>query len=348
MCIAVVKPAGQNVPSKKTFNNCFQNNSHGAGFMFAYDGKVHIEKGFMSFSAFRKGLKETFKKFHIKDGGKSLSMVFHFRITSQGAVCQELTHPYPLCEDYDEMKKTSSIADFGVAHNGIIDFASSYKITDHNDTMEFIKNVLSPTINGDKKFYKDKKKVDMLEYLLDGNRVVVLDGDGHATLFGHWEVKDGVYYSNTSYSYSRPVYKSTDLKPYSSYYGDLFNDDGYEYYENGIWKKKSSPTTVKELFPEYDDDYDKDDPYYHKASEIYKPLSDRQVSDLYTYGRLQCECGEDLTLQYDEQTDCYIAYCSDCGEIYYLDDDTASFAISQDIGYDDNQDYTELGYDYAK
>ena len=46
------------MPSKKIFSNCFSNNDDGAGFMFPLNGKVHIEKGFMSFTAFKKGLKE--------------------------------------------------------------------------------------------------------------------------------------------------------------------------------------------------------------------------------------------------------------------------------------------------
>ena len=340
MCIAVYKPMGQTIPSKKTFKNCFDNNSHGAGFMFALDGKVHIEKGFMTFDAFRQGLKKKLKDLHIKDNGKSMPMVFHFRITSQGGVEQALTHPYPLCDNYDQMKQLSVVSDFGVAHNGIIDFASNYGVKDHNDTMEFIKNVLYPMIKGNKNWYQDEDKIDILDYLLDGNRVAVMDGDGHVELFGNWTEDKGIFYSNCSYSYERKTYDYKSL-----------TDNGWYKVGNTWYKNNTTVTPVRkdEDYPFNEDDYDEDDKWYKKASQLYNPLSDKQVSDLYTYGRLQCsKCGEDMILEYDETTDCYIAMCPECGEIYYLDDETASFAISQDIGYDDDQYYENYDYGYSK
>ena len=62
MCIAVYKPIGQKMPSKKIFSNCFSSNDDGAGFMFPYNGKVHYEKGFMSYKSFKTGLKNAIKK----------------------------------------------------------------------------------------------------------------------------------------------------------------------------------------------------------------------------------------------------------------------------------------------
>jgi hypothetical protein len=48
MCIAVYKRVGVKMPSDKILETCFENNSDGAGYMFAHGGKVNIKKGFMT------------------------------------------------------------------------------------------------------------------------------------------------------------------------------------------------------------------------------------------------------------------------------------------------------------
>lgn len=313
MCIAVYKPMGVKVPSKKIFTNCFNNNDDGAGFMFAYKGKVHIEKGFMTIDAFRKGLKSAIKKYSASRDGKDLPMVFHFRITSQGGVCPELTHPYPVCDDYDNMKLAENVCDFGIAHNGIIDFASSYVIKDHNDTMEFNKNILNNVVGGDLDWWKDKGKIDMLAYLLKGNKIVVLGGDGHAQLIGNWEENGGLFYSNSSYTEKKSVLKSISW----------YDDYGWDYTPS-----KSSKKDDKE-----DDDDD-------KITELL-PFTKAQESDLQSLLYAYCDqCGGELIFEWDSYYKCVVAYCVDCGTIYYLNKEQSDMAISLGIVYDDD------GYNY--
>ena len=45
MCIAIYKPADK-ILSQETLNECYDSNPDGAGFMYAQDKKLHIEKGF--------------------------------------------------------------------------------------------------------------------------------------------------------------------------------------------------------------------------------------------------------------------------------------------------------------
>lgn len=214
MCIAIYKPKGFAMPSKKSLRNCFENNNDGAGFMYAFDDKVHILKGFETFSDFHKSLKSEMKKID-KTNGFNTDLVLHFRISTQGGVQQGLTHPYPICDDYDFMRSTECICDMGLAHNGIIDVSSNYYVKDHNDTMEFIKEILSPMINGRRNFYKSNALNSVVNYLLGkSNKIVILDGSGKATMYGDWIEDHGVYYSNESYKRNLYSWKKTDFSKF--------------------------------------------------------------------------------------------------------------------------------------
>ena len=48
MCIICAKKRGVDMPDSNTIRNMFRHNPHGSGFMYARDGIVHIEKGFMT------------------------------------------------------------------------------------------------------------------------------------------------------------------------------------------------------------------------------------------------------------------------------------------------------------
>lgn len=49
MCIIVVKKAGIAAPSEEMFENMWNHNPDGAGFMYTANGGVCIEKGFMEY-----------------------------------------------------------------------------------------------------------------------------------------------------------------------------------------------------------------------------------------------------------------------------------------------------------
>ena len=62
MCVIVNKNRGIELPRKELLENCFSNNSDGAGMMYNLNGKVYIEKGFMKFDEFYNRLMELDKK----------------------------------------------------------------------------------------------------------------------------------------------------------------------------------------------------------------------------------------------------------------------------------------------
>lgn len=230
---------GKNVPNNKTFETCFNGNKDGAGYMYSYKGKVHIEKGLMTFDDFKKSLSKTYSKIGGKKCAKKIAFVYHFRITTQGGVQPELTHPFSLSEDYADMRKLSNVCDFGVAHNGIITATSDYSAKDHNDTMTFIKEIAYPLLTKNKTI--DKNCIhNILEKFLHGNRVVILDGNGNAEMFGDWIEDNGVYYSNSGY-------KPYDFKRFD-YYSKWWENFGTAKRFNLSARQKSDIKLYRETF----------------------------------------------------------------------------------------------------
>lgn len=311
MCIAVYKPQGQKMPSKKIFSNCFSSNDDGAGFMFPYNGKVHYEKGFMSFTSFKKALKKAIKNYGLNT--KDIPMVFHFRITSQGGIRPELTHPFPLSRSYDEMRKLSGDVDVACVHNGIIDFASSYNHNiDYSDTMEFDREVLFPLINKNPKYYENKTLMGLLEYLLSGNRFAIMDGNGHVELIGSWNEDKGIYYSNNSYKAIKSSFKSVKTISTTS----LFDDD-------------------MSYMSKYGYGYDDTDPYddYYYCGYITKEQEKVFLED----GILMDEFGEEMTIQYVESEKCCIAFSVN-GLSYKLSDAAEDYAYEHGLVFYEDDD----------
>jgi len=65
MCIAILKPDGENI-KKDRLDNCFFNNDDGAGFMYAKDGILHFFKGFFKFKDFWNSYVKTLLKMEIQ------------------------------------------------------------------------------------------------------------------------------------------------------------------------------------------------------------------------------------------------------------------------------------------
>ena len=109
---------GEDSPAQHLPNqNNVQEQSHGAGYMFARDGRVQIHKGFMDVDSFLDAIRG--EHFTAKD-----SVVYHFRISTQAGVNPEMTHPFPLSNRLSYMKALDVECRCGVAHNGIIRLTS--------------------------------------------------------------------------------------------------------------------------------------------------------------------------------------------------------------------------------
>lgn len=208
MCIIVVKPENKEFPSYETIKQCWSRNKDGAGYMFPYDNKVIIRKGFMHFGDFVESLIDDINIF-----GNKIPYVMHFRITTQGGVQQALTHPFPLSRDMDDLKLLQCKSDIGIAHNGVISLTKDATVTDHSDTMEFITEYVSRIIKKSD-WYKDEDTKTLLKNLCK-SKLCILDGSGHIETIGDGFIEDdGLIYSNTSYKKETVSY----YEPVKSYY----------------------------------------------------------------------------------------------------------------------------------
>ena len=117
MCIIVVKKKDIKMPSMDTLQTCFYHNPDGAGFMYVDNEEVVIEKGFMTWEAYKNRLTELNKEYNNFEGK---CFVSHFRIGTQGKNDEHTCHPFPITSRHRLLRKTNLRTDVGMVHNGIL------------------------------------------------------------------------------------------------------------------------------------------------------------------------------------------------------------------------------------
>lgn len=244
MCIIAVKNKGVKLMSDDTIKTMFNNNSDGAGFMYAHNGRVIVNKGYMTVKALIKAIRKLEKTVDITD----TPMVLHFRITTHGASNRANTHPFVISDDFKQMGKTYATGSLAMAHNGVIhcDIIN----TKYSDTMHFIKTSVMDLQRLNSEFYKNESGKRLL-YELAQSKLAFMDATGFISMIGDFIAHDGIYYSNSSYKAYTPTTLSTNYnKSYMNEYdyynaGDYIdilelytlsahnNIDGYIQYDNG-------------------------------------------------------------------------------------------------------------------
>lgn len=236
MCIIAIKKAGIDMIPASIMETMYENNSDGAGYMYAFDGKVHIIKGFMKYDALINSLDKLNDKHNLKD----LSIVFHFRISTAGRVDGGNCHPFPVTDDFNQLRKTHVNTNLAMAHNGVIHAFSPYNMNDiYNDTQHFIASCVSYLYSLNADFLADERTAELFENIIDGSRLAFLDGEGKIRAFGDWIEIGGIMYSNTSYlprkTYDSciPIYESYNYSGYDAYYYDELEDEIIEELKRG-------------------------------------------------------------------------------------------------------------------
>ena len=190
MCIICVSPAGVQQPDRNTLKTMFIRNPHGAGYMFARNGRVYIHKGFMNLNDFMRSVKE--EHFKAPD-----SVVYHFRISTQAGINPEMTHPFPLSNRAAHMKLLDLSCQCGIAHNGIISLTSDPSNTEYSDTAVFITDYLSNIIRRPQDLM-NPCVLDLI-YHLARSKFAIMDGTGYVATVGEFINEHGNLYSNRSF-----------------------------------------------------------------------------------------------------------------------------------------------------
>jgi len=215
MCIIVVKKAGIPLPNKQTLKTCWNNNSDGAGYMLARRKSVTIRKGFMDFDSFYNSLRSV-------KNSEDLPIVLHFRITTHGGTFPQNTHPFPVTDSVEEIRKLKCRTTLGIAHNGIIKIGGNSKIS---DTMNFVIEELSLFNQICPNWYKDELSLKFIKQRID-SKLAILDRFGHIATVGQFYEEDGILYSNYSYM----EYSNYGSYWNSNYYQQPKKSDNSVYY----------------------------------------------------------------------------------------------------------------------
>ena len=294
MCVIIVKSKNQGLPEKSSLKNCFNRNPDGAGFMYTdNNGKVVIDKGYMTFDKFYKRFEKLCEKYNDFEGK---NLVMHMRISTAGGVKPQNTHPFPLTNKFYDMKKTYSKCNVGIVHNGIISATNPSKEQQDkgiNDTMLFIKSYVYP-------IYKNWNKCFESEEFLAGIRIItnskfaILDKNDNLHIVGNFTQFDGNYYSNDSYigvqSYNKYFNNFVSNKYLDKYYDDYYDGyyDGYydnyyteEYYDS---KKDNAEELEDEIKILEDTDYISVDGKHNKYVQVKELRTEEDSMFLYDEG----------------------------------------------------------------
>ena len=221
MCIIAIKPPHHKMIDESIIETMFQNNPDGSGYMYSYNNKVHIEKGFMTLKELLNSLDNLKKKVNIEE----IPLILHFRISTSGKVDGATCHPFPVTSDLNALRKTHVITNLGMAHNGIIcDFEEKKSI--YSDTQLFVNKCVSYLYDIHPKFLHDDRTKNLLEPIINGSRLAFLDRHGNIYRYGEWCEDDGIFYSNEGYIPWQSRYYHYD----SGYYDNYYYGDDYYYY----------------------------------------------------------------------------------------------------------------------
>lgn len=199
MCVIVVCEEGLKLTDAQ-FESCFKSNDHGVGLAWINRKDLCWSKGYMD-------VKSALAKYKTVS---DFAHIAHFRLSSAGGVCPELTHPFLVTPDSPIIMQGKG-KDRLLFHNGTIsgwkDLVNIIAISNRNypdgamsDTRAM---AMSVGICGEK--------------MLDSGKYVIASPDEFLT-YGDWTEDEGIYYSNT-YWKNKPV----------TYYSGTWDADKYKY-----------------------------------------------------------------------------------------------------------------------
>ena len=125
------------------------------------------------------------------------SVVYHFRISTQAGVNPEMTHPFPLSNQREDMKALDVICGCGIAHNGIIRLTTDPTEKEYSDTAIFITDYLSKIIRK-KADLRDPVTLELI-WQLAKSKFAIMDNSGYIATVGHFIDDHGLLFSNDSY-----------------------------------------------------------------------------------------------------------------------------------------------------
>jgi len=182
MCIIAI--CENRALSYPEFETCFNGNRHGAGFAWWDGEKVSMKKGYME-------IKGAWKAY----ATVPVPHIAHFRISSSGSVCKELTQPFLCTPESPLVQKWEGDGKL-LFHNGTV----------RDWKQALLSAILATKVKPDGKMNDSRAGAIMASFIDDtifdfwtGDRWLLLDKDGYRK-YGTWvEGDDGILYSNSGW-----------------------------------------------------------------------------------------------------------------------------------------------------
>lgn len=207
MCVIMSKAAGAQFPPKSEIENCVKKNPDGFGAMWVSGGRVKVYKTMKA---------EKFLKWYdrfVATQPIAVPLVCHMRIATHGSKREQNCHPW-----------TDKAGSVGFAHNGILNIKNRKDMT---DSETFFRDLWLPIWKG----YGKEAAKRVTEAIVGTSRFCFLYADGSIERWGNWEqgsVKEGVYYTNSSWRESVVICRTWDD----------YDWKGYGYYKSHDYTKE--------------------------------------------------------------------------------------------------------------
>lgn len=227
MCVIAFSPKGTDIPSRQQIKQMWQHNPDGAGYAYVNKkGRVVFKKGFMS-------LDELMAELEAPERFKNTNFAIHFRIGTSGKNDKATCHPFPVSNNFGDLRKTEGDADSVLFHNGILSDGGIVSPL-ASDTQDFVV-AMSPLF---KKYNKSKARDFFIEELIDGSKLLILYKNNAFKMFGEWKQDGDIFVSNLNYKNSYSWYGS-GYYGYHEYEQDYYDDYyyGYSGYNKKEWDK---------------------------------------------------------------------------------------------------------------
>lgn len=266
------------MPTEQILHNCAETNRDGIGFAFNIPGdKVIIVKGFVNV----KKLLRMLATFNI---GKEHNLLIHFRLATHGQKDAGNCHPFPLTNNFEDMRKLHGVCDVAITHNGV--FGGMKASDKYSDTMKFVGGILaSQEIVSN---LESRSVVELIRgYCGFSSKLAFLRPEGIFTI-GEFHTDKDIMYSNKQYE--RWGYNSNDYL--STKYCDVHKEWDRCHY-------KEQPTFC----------------HVHKKKDYCSYCSDHKILDECDYKKRNPEyCGscEDAVMTVQKYLDLRQAECEWC------------------------------------
>lgn len=182
MCLIAYQPPGHAPFPDAVLHEGWVNNPHGAGYMFAVDGVLHVRKPFYKL----KDLRDAYLADHAAHGAASC-FVLHFRWSTHGDKGETNVHPHTLAN-----------GNVALVHNGVLHDFTPPPGAKISDTVFFCRTVL---YGREAVQLMSEDFCTWLGGLIGADKFVLMDAAGNVRIVnesgGLWDGQ--CWYSNTTY-----------------------------------------------------------------------------------------------------------------------------------------------------